>query len=98
MQYVLTQTEYDDLNNAAFKAGEKVKENMQRLCTLAADNVPVDWGWNQTGHDEPDDPVGTKENPKPWGCLITVEKEHEWYCDNCPVQNICPYQFKNYSK
>ena len=33
---------------------------------------------------------------KPWGCILT--KEEEWYCDNCPVQKVCPKEWKRYSK
>ena len=42
---------------------------------------------------------------KPWGCLLTKAKpdeegycEDEWYCDKCPVQKECPYEYKSYSK
>lgn len=33
---------------------------------------------------------------KPWGCILTVE--HEWYCDDCPVQDVCPRERKEWSK
>jgi hypothetical protein len=33
---------------------------------------------------------------KPWGCILT--KEEEWYCDDCPVQEVCPKNWKRYSK
>jgi hypothetical protein len=33
---------------------------------------------------------------KPWGCVLTVE--HEWYCDDCPVQTVCPLEWKHWSK
>jgi hypothetical protein len=33
---------------------------------------------------------------KPWGCVLSVE--HEWYCDHCPVQDICPLEWKHWSK
>ncbi len=33
---------------------------------------------------------------KPWGCVLT--KEYEWYCDDCPVQDVCPKDWKSWSK
>lgn len=33
---------------------------------------------------------------KPWGCILSVE--HEWYCDDCPVQDVCPREWKEWSK
>jgi hypothetical protein len=32
---------------------------------------------------------------KPWGCIHTVD--YEWYCDDCPVQAVCPSR-KSWSK
>ena len=31
----------------------------------------------------------------PWGCIRT---ETNIYCDNCPVEYLCPYEFKIWSK
>jgi flavoprotein len=31
----------------------------------------------------------------PWGCIFDKKN---WYCDKCPVQEICPYENKNWSK
>jgi hypothetical protein len=86
MQYLLTQEEYDELK--AQKRGIRLEntKKLQALCTKIADTMPVNWGWKG-----PD--------PKPWGCIITVQREgHEWYCDQCPVQDICPYPGKSYSQ
>jgi len=33
---------------------------------------------------------------KPWGCILT--EEGEWYCDDCPVQDICPHDYKEWSQ
>lgn len=33
---------------------------------------------------------------KPWGCIKT--KNYEWYCDDCPVRNVCPEPYKEWSK
>lgn len=32
---------------------------------------------------------------KPWGCILTTQNE---YCDECPVQKLCPNPHKNWSK
>ena len=90
MQYLLTQSEY----NALKKVDEEriyihlTEKKFQTLCTKIADEMPVAWGWEWG---EPD--------PQPWGCKITVEKtEGEWFCDACPVDKICRYYYKEYSK
>ena len=36
-----------------------------------------------------------REEASPWGCVFT---ETDWYCDQCPVQEICPNEFKEWSK
>lgn len=92
MQYILSQEEMDEVNqlrkdvkvvNELFKREAK----LQRICTKAANEWPVKyWG---------------RKEAEPWGCKITMEKNKEvdeWYCDNCPVQEICPYPFKGWSK
>jgi hypothetical protein len=102
MQYILTEEEYKDLKSAADR-GRRLEghitvhmttKQLQALCTKIAVTMPVKWGWGG-----PD--------PKPWGCLLTQRAEAEkqgnfdpevWYCDSCPVQNLCPYPGKCYSK
>jgi hypothetical protein len=47
MQYLLTAEEYSELNRAEELARRRVKEQLQRVCTLAAEHVPVNtkpWG------------------------------------------------------
>jgi hypothetical protein len=42
-------------------------------------------------------PIKMGRHPdQPWGCILTDEY-HE-YCDECPVTEICPNQFKHWSK
>lgn len=36
------------------------------------------------------------QDPKPWTCIHS--HDFEWYCDNCPVQEICPETWKKWSK
>ena len=32
---------------------------------------------------------------KPWGCIHSTSCE--WYCDDCPVQEICPEKNKRWA-
>jgi len=83
MQYVLTEEEYDALQNAVKHEKQRLQDTLENLCTRVADHEPVDWGW------------GDGEPPKPWGCVYT--SDGEWYCDSCPVQKVCPRP-KHWSK
>jgi hypothetical protein len=83
MEYILSQSEYDAL---ACNDKSKVildRDALQKLCTLAANHVPVDRDWY-------------KENRSPWGCVL--EYNNGGYCDDCPTQDICPYEDKPFSK
>lgn len=94
MQYLLTEEEYKALHKRIREAEEKApsisKKKLQELCTKIADTMPIKKSWDK------------KADPSPWGCKITVEKDpengYEWYCDDCPVQEICPYEYQEYSK
>ena len=33
---------------------------------------------------------------QPWGCIKSLH--HEWYCDGCPVQDVCPNPDKEWSQ
>lgn len=87
MQYILSQEEYDELKREALVHLRLSEKKLQTLCTKIANEMPVNWGWGG-----PD--------PKPWGCIITKEKQpgYEWYCDSCPVEEICPSNKKHWSK
>lgn len=79
MQYILTQAEYDELRAKQTLDLGMQKSKLQKLCTLIADTMPVSVRWVNEG------------KPEPWGCVITAERNgEEWYCDECPVQDICP--------
>lgn len=41
-------------------------------------------------------PVKWGRGAEPWGCILT--EENEWYCDKCPVQEICPSDRKDWSQ
>lgn len=84
MNYLLTEAEYTKLKAEADRAKQlPPKAQLQELCRRIADITPIAWGWG--GND-----------PKPWGCILT--KKTDWYCDQCPVQDICPYEHKEWSK
>lgn len=81
MMYVLTQEEFDALQEKNRRFAEDSRKVLQDLCTRVANSELVKEGWYAG---------------KPWGCVLTVE--HEWYCDDCPVQDVCPKEWKRWSK
>jgi len=84
MQYLLSEKEYNELrdNNQVYKL--KQDKILQDLCTKVADYMPIKWTWGKG-----------KKNPEPWGCIHT--QEIEWFCDECPVEKVCPSN-KHFSK
>lgn len=84
VQYILTEEEYNALKTKQKQWTDESKKTLQDVCTKVANEMPIKWGWG-----EPDD-------PKPWGCILT--EKGEWYCDQCPVKKICPYEGKEWSK
>ena len=84
MQYVLTEIEYTDLKNQKDALVDVMKIDLQVVCTYAADNIPIKY-WDRT-------------EASPWGCILSADDSTEWYCDECPTQNQCPYEDKQWSK
>lgn len=89
MMYILSEEEMAAVNSDRANLKELLKilpsrKELQRVCTQAANEWPSFTGWNG------------KLEPQPWGCIITAEYEH--YCDECPMQNICPHEDKQWSK
>jgi hypothetical protein len=81
----LTQEEYDALLKEKKKKSHLSDKKLGDLCKNIANTMPVKWGWGG-----PD--------PKPWTCRHNDEYfDSEWYCDKCPVQEICPLSH-DYSK
>ena len=39
--------------------------------------------------------IPCEHNNEPWGCVLNGMTP---YCDKCPVQEICPYEPKRWSK
>lgn len=86
MQYILNEKEYKSLMAKAAKVDRSerliTQTDLQKLCTMVANHVPVDAGWRQ-------------EEPAPWGCMLT---QRHWVCDECPCIDLCPCKSKRWSK
>lgn len=85
MKYVLSEEEFKDLTNVKAAKIFMEKKKLQALCTKIADTMPIVWSWK--GH----------ETPMPWKCIHSIE-DLCWYCDECPVSEICPEPNKVWSK
>jgi len=83
MQYILTESEYASLVKANERFLEEQKSILQDLCTKVCDNLPVNRSWSES------------KKKEPWGCMLTQKCG---YCDQCPVQDVCPYEYKEWSK
>ena len=80
MKYLLTQEEYDALQNKADNITKDARDTIQDLCTRVANSEVLTKGWARG---------------EPWGCILTKNTE---YCDECLVQDVCPYEWKEWSK
>jgi len=86
MQHLLTEEELAGLKAEIKAANMREKEKVQKLCTLVASFKPVPRIW-----------MGEDATPEPWGC-VRNEVNNPGYCDNCPVNEECPYEHKEWSK
>lgn len=85
MQYVLSKEEYDELVNGKVQRALMAQDKLQKLCTTICDTMPI----KLKGCDV----------PSPWTCIHSHEGfRGEWYCDQCPVKEICPEPNKHWSK
>ncbi len=82
MQYILSEEEYEKLVSWKTEKSREETEKLQAVCTRIADEFPIKF-WDMT-------------EAKPWRCILTVKQE--WYCDECPVSEICPHPNKEFSK
>lgn len=85
MQYLLTPNEYAALVEKKEYEHTVKMDELQNLCSLAAEHIPVKMPWN------PED-----SKPEPWGCVLS--KNLPGYCDECPMQTLCPNTNKHFSK
>ena len=86
MEYILTETEFNELKERQQAELKIETEKLQAICTLAAEHIPVDRYWD-------------KDNKSPWGCILNDESGmYGGYCDECPMDEICPCEHKAWSK
>ena len=86
MQYILSEEELNKLNNQIDNAKSENTMLIQALCIKVCNHMPIKfWG---------------NKKAKVWGCIITATDEHPTpgFCDECPVQDVCPYPNKKWSK
>ena len=77
MKYLLTEKEFKQLHDDIKAAKTASEDTINHLCKTIADKVPqTDWR------------TGTKETPRPWGCIHS-ETKNVGYCDECPAQDYC---------
>lgn len=86
MQYLLTQDEFTELTKKKLILTVNQESELQELCTLAANHVPVLCGWDSS------------KPPEPWGCILNEKGNGHGYCDLCPAEKVCPYEGKEFSK
>ena len=92
MQYLLSQGEYDDLLSKHELKIISMQVTINDLCMRVAMSEVIPDPWDM--HRPEGEP---KEGP--WGCIRTGDPEkNPMYCDECPVQRICKYPGKEYSK
>jgi hypothetical protein len=84
MMYILTQEEFEAFQLKKRNADLEATKVLQDLCTRVADSEILTEG---------------SMRGKPWGCILTHKNKH-WcgYCDKCPVRDVCPYDWKEWSK
>lgn len=88
MQYILTEGEYLELSEASSLVSKSKDVQIQELCTRVANSEPVNfWG---------------NEEAEIWGCILNDSDDDNLtsagYCDECPVQDLCPNEHKKWSK
>lgn len=93
MQYLLSEREYKALVKRGDSAEQEVEDTLQKLCTMVADHMPIHIP-KRYGTTDGEYKLGVTE---PWGCILS-ETEHEHYCDGCQVREVCPTEFKEWSK
>lgn len=84
MQYLLSQEEMDKARSEAELLRKlPTIEKLQKFCTFVSDNMVLTDGWRKGSA---------------WGCILSQENRRDWYCDDCPARQICPYPGKEFSK
>lgn len=86
MQYLLTQQEYEALHRERKLRTDGQTAELQALCTLAAQHIPIVREWS------------SDKTPRPWGCILGPDEQDPGYCDRCPAREVCPHPGKEFSK
>jgi len=86
MQYILTKQEYETLNRHKDQLTDEQNAELQALCTLAAQHIPIVVEWS------------SDKTPRPWGCILGPQEQDPGYCDQCPARKVCPHEYKDFSK
>ena len=105
MQYILSEKEYQELKKKQVLDFDVEKNKLQKLCTKIANTMPVFywkrkeasiWGCILNDNEYNNENSNwLDEDDVPRGVEITMTPG---YCDECPVIDICPNEYKKYSK
>ena len=87
MQYILTEDEFNTLSAEPNEIAKQADKVIMSLCIQVANNKPIVHSYRDENN---------KVIHKPWRCIKSVDYEH--YCDECPVNNVCPEPNKEWSK
>lgn len=85
MQFLLSEEEYREIHRTKVQRTEEQKAELQTLCTLAAQHIPIVCKWDVSG------------KTHIWGCILGPEIQSPGYCDDCPARGVCPYEHKEFS-
>lgn len=92
MQYLLSEEEYDELHRNHKQEIAELRIKITDLCMRVAMSEVIPDPWDM--HRPEGEP---KEGP--WGCIRSKDPQKDpMYCDECPVDDICRYPGKEYSK
>jgi hypothetical protein len=110
MQYVLSESEYNAMNNAASVAEDKAAATIQELCLRVANLTLIEYNhgfisahgcvYNEELVESMVDALGIDDRSSSWDDKkLELEGLHPFqeHCDDCPVQKECTLQ-KSYSK
>ena len=86
MKYILTEKEYNALVNKVDNVTDQYFRDIQQLCIEVAVHKPLRI-------------FGIDSASITWGCILADDPEQQAeYCDECPVNRVCPNENKKWSK
>lgn len=88
MQYLLSEEEYQKFKKLESESKKRPSPiELQAFCSMVSDTLVLESGWMKG---------------QTWGCILTSRLEaaidDNWYCDDCPSHDVCPYPRKEWSK